>query len=73
MPRPRRDGTTARPPRKQVLTEFTVTRIKPEADGAFNIWDAKSPGLVLRVQKSGHRAFKFVYHFAGRDGFTSDW
>jgi integrase len=68
MPRPHKSGDSARPPRKQNLTELAVSRTRPEPK-PFNIWDQKAPGLVLRVQPSGHRAFKFVY--ANRDG--SEW
>jgi integrase len=32
----------------------------------LNIWDTKAPGLVLRIQPSGHRAFKVVYSYRGR-------
>jgi hypothetical protein len=37
-----------------------------KAEGcAANYWDAKQPRLMLRVQPSGHRAFKYVYSKAG--------
>jgi integrase len=66
MPRPSKDGRAARAARKRVLTEFTIARTKPEAAGAYNIWDLKEPGLVLRIQPSGHRAFKCVYSRQGK-------
>jgi integrase len=47
------------------LSEFLLRQAKPAAT-AYNIWDTKAPGLVLRIQPSGHRAFKFVYSFRGR-------
>jgi integrase len=65
MPRPRRDGTPAREPLKKNITDLFVRKVRPEA-AAFNVWDAKEPGLVLRVQPTGHRAFKVVYSFRGR-------
>jgi integrase len=43
-----------------VLTELFVRKVRPEAS-ALNVWDLKERGLVLRVQPSGRRAFKFVY------------
>jgi integrase len=65
MARPRNDGAPTRAARKRVLTELTVQKTNPEAS-AFNIWDLKAPGLVLRVQPSGVRALKFVYSFHSR-------
>lgn len=65
MPRPRKDGTEPRATNRRPLTELFVRKVKPEAT-AFNVWDAKEPGLVLRIQSSGHRAFKFVYSYRGR-------
>ena len=66
MPRPSKNGEAARPARKRVLTEFAITKVKPEASGVYNLWDARERGLVLRVQRSGFRSFKFVYSFRGR-------
>jgi integrase len=65
MPRPQKDGTAARAARRRALTELLVKKIRPEAQ-AFNLWDTKERGLLLRVQPSGHRAFKFVYSHRGR-------
>ena len=65
MPRPSRDGEPSRAPRKLTLTELYVRKARGEA-AAFNAWDKKAAGLVLRVQPSGHKAFKFVYSFRGR-------
>ena len=60
MPRPKKDGTAASAAHRRNLTELLVRRLRPELT-AFNVWDIKERGLVLRVQPSGHRAFKFVY------------
>ena len=65
MPRPRKDGAVARAARRRRLTELLVRRARPEKS-AFNIWDLKQSGLVLRVQPSGHRAWKVVYRHHGR-------
>jgi integrase len=47
------------------LTELLVK--KATAHGAaLNIWDTNARGLVLRIQPSGHRAFKVVYSYRGR-------
>jgi integrase len=65
MPRTRGDGTRAEPPNRRVLTELVVR--KTRATGKpLNVWDLRERGLVLRVQPSGHRAFKFVYSFRGK-------
>jgi len=47
------------------LTELFVRKVQPEAL-AFNVWDAKERGLVLRVHPSGARSFKAVYSVGGR-------
>jgi integrase len=62
--RPRRDGrpTAAR---KGKLTELFVRKLKPEGE-AFNVWDLHQRGLVLRVQPTGHAAYKAVYSARGR-------
>ena len=65
MARPRKDGAPTRAARKRVLTELTLKKTRAEAT-AFNIWDEKERGLVLRVQPSGQRAFKAVYSFRGK-------
>jgi integrase len=65
MPRPKKDGSAAREARKRNFTELFVRRARPEAT-AFNTWDTKERGLVLRVQPTGLRAFKVVYSHRGR-------
>jgi integrase len=60
MPRPRTDGTAAREARKARLTDRSARSTKPES-AAFNVWDTYQRGLVLQVQPTGQRAFKFVY------------
>ena len=53
------------PPRKAKLTELLVTRQRQEAK-AFLIWDTHQHGLALRVQPTGHRAYKVIYSRNGR-------
>jgi integrase len=65
MPRPRKDGSVAHAARKRNFTELYVRRAGPEAT-AYNVWDEKAPGLVLRIQPTGQRAFKVVYSFRSR-------
>jgi hypothetical protein len=65
MSRPKRDGTKAAPPNKRKLTDLFVRKAKPAAV-PLCVWDAHLPGLVLRIQPSGHKSFKFVYSFRGR-------
>jgi integrase len=65
MPRPKKDGTKAKPACRRNLTELLVRKAK--AHGApLNIWDTRQPGLCLRIQVSGHRPFKVVYSYRGR-------
>jgi integrase len=42
-----------------------VRKLKPEAE-AFNTWDMHQHGLVLRMQPTGHAAYKAVYSSRGR-------
>jgi integrase len=65
MPRPSKDGRPARAARRKKLTEVYVNRVKPEQI-AFNAWDTKQSGLVLRVQPSGHRSWRVFYRVNGR-------
>jgi integrase len=65
MPRPKSDGTPARLARRRSLTELFTRRAKPEA-AAYNVWDTYQRGLVLRIQPTGHRAWKCVYTCGGR-------
>jgi integrase len=65
MSRPRQDGSAASPVRKKRFTELFVKKVKPETS-PFNVWDEMERGLVLRIQPTGHRAFKVVYSFRGR-------
>jgi integrase len=65
LPRPRKDGSVAHAARKKKFTELYVRKVRPEAT-AFNVWDEKARGLVLRVQPTGQRAFKVVYSYRGR-------
>jgi integrase len=64
MPRPSKDGRPARAARRKKLTEVYVSRVKPEQI-AFNAWDTKQSGLVLRVQPSGHRSWRVFYRTSG--------
>ena len=78
MARPRRDGSTPAPPRKAKLSDRLVAGLKPQAR-PYLVWDTGQPRLVLLIQPSGHRAFKFIYSRQGRnrwynigDGITVD-
>jgi integrase len=63
--RPRKDGNAPRSVNKRVLTELYVKKVRPEPV-AFSVWDLKEPGLVLRVNPTGRKAFKAVYSARGR-------
>jgi integrase len=64
MPRPQKDGTPARPPRRLKLSELYIRKVAPEA-APFAAWDTHQRGLALRVQPSGQKAFKCVYSYRG--------
>jgi integrase len=53
-------------PRKIRISALTVQRAKPQAKGAFLIWDTRAPNLALRVQPTGHKAWTVVYSRQGR-------
>ena len=50
---------------KRTLREFDLRRRKP-GEKSRCIWDAKTPGLVLRVRRSGRATLAFVYNIRGR-------
>src|SRR5215470_9111092 len=65
MARPRRDGSPSRTVNKRVLTELFVRRVRAQP-AAFNVWDDRQGGLVLRVHPTGQRSWKAVYRFHSR-------
>jgi integrase len=65
MPRPRRDGTRAAPPKCFNLSQRKVDRAAPESL-PYSIWDKRTRGLCLKVYPSGRRAWYCVYRKAGR-------
>jgi integrase len=50
---------------KRPLTDLFVRRVKPRAK-TFRVYDAKAPGLLLRVHTSGRKTFVFMYNIRGR-------
>ena len=52
-------------PNKRKLTHLLVKRAKPRAQ-PYMIWDTQRGGLALRIEPTGHRAFKVVYRHHGR-------
>ena len=63
MPRPRADGTAARPVNRRKLTDLFVSTRKGGASDEL-IWDLKQPGLALCVRTTG--TWKVIYRHAGR-------
>jgi integrase len=59
MPRPKH------PARKRRLTELAVRKLKP-GSAPYLIWDTHQPGLAIRVQPTGARAWKAIYSYHGR-------
>jgi integrase len=66
MPRPRRDGTPAREPNRRKLSDAFVRTVQPDPDRTVMYWDTLQRGLALKVEPSGHRAWKCVYTIHGR-------
>jgi integrase len=65
MPRSRDNGRPARAANTRGLTARFVARVDGERT-AYNVWDTKQKGLVLRVQPTGHASYKAVYRRTGR-------
>jgi integrase len=67
MPRPRRDGTSARSaPNKRRLSDAFIKTVRPDPERVVVYWDTLQRGLALRVQPSGHLTWKCVYSVHGR-------
>ena len=66
MPRPQRDGTAARSPNRRKLSDAFVKIVRPDPDRIVVVWDTLQRGLALRVQPTGHLAWKCVYTIRGR-------
>jgi integrase len=52
-------------PRKVVFSEFYIKNLKP-GPVPYLRWDAKQAGFAVRVEPSGHKAWKAIYKFGGR-------
>jgi integrase len=55
MPRRRRQANKTR------LSESTIRRMKPPLERALLVWDTTVPGLVLRIQPTGKKAWYACY------------
>jgi integrase len=66
MPRPRRDGTPARAPNRRRLSDAFIKTVRPDPARAIVYWDTLQRGLALRVEPSGHLAWKCIYTIRGR-------
>ena len=65
--RPRPDGTPARSePNKRRLSDAFIRTVQPDPDRVIVYWDTLQRGLALKVQPSGHLAWKCVYSIHGR-------
>ena len=51
--------------RRKNLTDSSVYDLEVEAK-KYEVWDARLPGLCVRVEGSGRKTFYFVYSFNGR-------
>jgi integrase len=52
-------------PNKRKLNELFVKKLRPQPR-AFMVWDSAQWGLALRMEPTGHAAWKVVYPFGGR-------
>src|SRR5258706_6237740 len=52
-------------PNKRKLTDIFIKKLKPQAR-PFLVWDGQQRGLALRVEPTGHKAWKCIYKFHGR-------
>ena len=66
MPRPRKDGTPATAANKRRLSAAFIETVRPNPSCPVAYWDTATPGLVLLVQPTGHRAFIYIYRVRGR-------
>src|SRR5262245_1033724 len=66
MPRPRQDGSPARGANRRKLSDAFVKIVRGDPDRIVVYWDTLQRGLALRVQPSGHIAWKCVYTIRGR-------
>src|SRR6516225_12322126 len=66
MPRPKHDGSPASKPNRRRLSEGLAKTVRGDSTRVVVYWDTLQRGLALRVQPSGHRAYKCVYTIRGR-------
>ena len=52
-------------PRRQRLTDAAIARLRPEPR-EYTVWDARVPGLGVRVRPSGHRTY--IHHRTSTEG-----
>ena len=61
MPRPKRDGTPARPPSRRKLTDAFVQEAGKRGDRAHAVWETHQRGLCVVTQTTGFKSWKCVY------------
>jgi integrase len=66
MPRPRQDGSPAQAPNRRRLSDAFVKTVQPDPDRIVVVWDTLQRGLALRIQPTGHLAWKVIYSISGR-------
>jgi integrase len=66
MPRPNLDGTPAAAANRRHLTDLYVRKTRPDPTRVLNAWDSRINGLVLTIQSSGFRSFRYFYRCNGR-------
>jgi integrase len=51
---------------KRRITQMALAKAKATGNRPDLIWDTLCPGLVLTIQPSGHKSFRFFYSIGGR-------
>lgn len=51
---------------RQSLTDLAVRKLQPVTDARYDVWDARVPGLGIRVFPSGVKTFFLSYRIEGR-------
>ena len=51
---------------KRALTDLTIRKLIPIEKGRYDVWDARVPGLGIRVFKGGIKSFFLSYRINGK-------
>ena len=51
---------------RELLTDFKIKSLHPDATSQIDIWDARLSGFGLRISPSGTKAFQVIYRIGPR-------